>query len=92
MWYALYAMGGKETQPTLLNGGDAMRKRLLQRAADEAGLSIEEMLEESVYDACTGICRRCNSTQEVEPDATDNWCYGCEDHTVVSVLILAGLI
>lgn len=55
--------------------------------------SIDTFLEDSITDSiCPGICPYCGYTIEVEPDCETGWCEECEDGTVVSGLILAGVI
>lgn len=57
--------------------------------------SEEDMLEKAVMDsACPGICKTpgCDYTTEVEPDQSEGWCDECEAGTVVSCLVLAGII
>jgi hypothetical protein len=67
---------------------------LLVEACDVYGFdSIEEMFESAVCDSVApGICKVCGYTCDIEPDATDGWCEECEQNTVVSVLILGGII
>jgi formamidopyrimidine-DNA glycosylase len=52
------------------------------------------MLEDAVYDSvCPGICTKCEGTfEEVEPDTTTYWCEHCQENSVVSCLVLAGII
>lgn len=59
------------------------------------GLTEEEMLFNTLFDAtCPGICTNpgCNYTTHYEPDQGKGWCEACETNTVVSGLVLAGLI
>ena len=51
--------------------------------------------EAKVFDSvCPGICKRegCNYTCDVEPDQDAGWCESCEANTVISGLLLAGVI
>lgn len=52
---------------------------------------LEEMVIESVV---PGICRNpdCDYTCEVEPDSSSGWCEICEEGSVVSCMVLAGII
>lgn len=65
----------------------------LTRLADEAGLSVDELLEASVFDGeCWGICKACGYTTEpCDPDAP-NWCENCDAATVIPAPMLAGII
>jgi formamidopyrimidine-DNA glycosylase len=46
-----------------------------------------------VRDYCPGICTKCEGTfEDVEPDTTTYWCEQCQENSVTSCLILAGLI
>jgi len=67
---------------------------LLVEACDSFGFeSIEDMFASAVCDSVApGICKKCNYTVEIEPDATDGWCEECQENSVVSVLILGGII
>lgn len=54
-----------------------------------------DLLEAYATDSvCPGICtnEHCDYTTEVEPDCWDGWCEECNDNTVSSALILAGVI
>jgi hypothetical protein len=52
------------------------------------------MLKDAVHDSvCPGICRICEGTfEEVEPDQDCGWCEHCNENSVISCLVLAGLI
>jgi predicted Zn-ribbon and HTH transcriptional regulator len=67
---------------------------LLIEACDSFGFdSLEEMFESAVCDSVSpGICKKCGYTVEIEPDATDGWCEKCKKNSVVSVLVLGGII
>ena len=67
----------------------------LRTLAEIEGMEIEEMLEEATFDSVAyGICKtpNCDYTTQVEPDQTRGWCEECDEGTVASCLILAGLI
>jgi hypothetical protein len=52
------------------------------------------MLRDAVADSvCPGICVKCEATfEEVEPDTATYWCEQCQENSVVSCLVLAGII
>jgi len=55
----------------------------------------DALLEAALLDSvCHGICLNvhCDYTTEVEPDQEEGWCEACGGNSVVSVLILEGLI
>lgn len=69
--------------------------QLLKELEDATGMSVEEMLEQSIFDGTSeGICidEDCLSTAEVEPDNDSGWCPVCGKNTVKSACILAGII
>ena len=70
------------------------RAGLLHRAADEFGYdSIHDMFEAAVFDGTSpAICPICGYTTDYEPDCTEGWCEICDANTVVSVLVLGGII
>lgn len=54
-----------------------------------------ELLEMATMDNVSpGICENegCDYTTQVEPDCSDGWCEECEEGSVVSCLILGGVI
>lgn len=64
-------------------------------ASDYGFDSVDDMLQEACFDAVVpGICLRddCDYSTEVEPDQNEGWCEECEEGTVASCLILAGII
>jgi len=67
---------------------------LLKDAARQYGFgSIQEMFECTLLDSVApAICTKCGYTTDMEPDQTRGWCEECEANTVVSVLVLGGLI
>jgi hypothetical protein len=57
--------------------------------------SIDKMLEATILDSCVpAICmnKECDYSTEMEPGQDAGWCECCESNTVVSCLVLAGLI
>ena len=70
------------------------RQSLLHQAANDFGFeSMEEMFAAAVMDCVVpAICPKCGYTTEMEPDQDRGWCENCNKGTVVSVLILGGLI
>lgn len=55
--------------------------------------TLEDMLQAAVFDSVSpGICLECDYSTEVEPDQDRGWCENCSRNTVVSALVLAGII
>lgn len=72
---------------------DERRAKLRELCEAEGFDSIEAMLEASVFDSVSpAICIVCGFTAEMEPDQDRGYCEGCGANTVVSALVLAGLI
>ena len=69
-------------------------RELLNVLLDEEGYAdTYSFAEDFVFDSVVpGICRECHGVMDCEPDATKNWCDECGKNTVVSGLVLAGLI
>lgn len=71
-------------------------KRKLQTLAEIEGYPTgEDLLEAFITDSVVpGICKKpdCDYSCEVEPDQTQGWCEECEAGTVVSCMVLAGII
>ena len=73
----------------------ASREEKLVRLARDAGLSVDEMLRQVVFDSVSpGICMNpgCDYTTDVEPDQDQGWCEVCDTTTVMSASRLAGVI
>ena len=69
------------------------RELLEQAAADFGYDDLLSMFEAAVFDSvCPAICTECQYTTEYEPDQDRGWCENCEKNTVVSVLVLGGII
>jgi hypothetical protein len=67
--------------------------RLLELCEAEGFESLEELLEASLLDSvCPAICTECGATAEMEPDQRRGYCEQCGRNTVVSGLVLAGII
>lgn len=67
----------------------------LNLLADIEGMDVMEMLEQASFDGISpGICTNpeCEYTTTVEPDQDKGWCEICETKTVISCLMLAGVI
>ena len=55
--------------------------------------SVETMLEAATFDSVSpAICLACDTTCEMEPDQDRGFCESCRRNTVVSALVLAGII
>lgn len=69
---------------------------LLKELAEAEGFDdVMVMLETATFDSIApGICtdNSCRHTQDCEPDAIANWCEVCEENTVKSCLVIAGII
>jgi hypothetical protein len=71
---------------------DAVAKLETLRAA-EGFETVDEMLEAATFDSVSpAICFDCDHTCEMEPDQDRGYCENCGQNTVVSALILAGII
>jgi hypothetical protein len=68
----------------------------LMKLCDAEGFKrVEDLLELSVTDSlCPAICMTegCDYTTEMEGDQDEGYCEACGGNTVVSALVLAGLI
>jgi hypothetical protein len=68
----------------------------LKKLCESEGFdTVIAMLEEATFDSVSpGICIRpgCDYSTEVEPDQDQGWCESCNDGTVASALVLAGII
>ena len=76
-----------------------MRKAKLARLVELEGFENETALfAAAVSDSvCPAICVNpqnpdCDYTEEMEPDQDCGWCEACERETLVSALVLGGLI
>jgi hypothetical protein len=57
--------------------------------------NVEDVLFSSITDTvCPAICMSegCDHTAELEPDLREGYCEECGGNTMVSALVLAGLI
>jgi len=66
-----------------------------EQLAEIEGVSVEEMLQFACTDSVVpGICKNpgCDVTAHYEPDQDEGWCERCRDYSVVSCLVLEGLI
>ena len=69
--------------------------KLQQLTEIEGFLTSDALIEEYIHEgAVPGICKNpnCDYTTEVEPDQDKGYCENCNTNTVVSALVLAGLI
>jgi hypothetical protein len=68
----------------------------LMKLCDAEGLdSLEDLLQTAATDSvCPAICMTegCDHTAEMEPDQHQGFCEACGGNTLVSALVLAGLI
>ena len=69
--------------------------KLMKLCEAEDVESLDDLLAMSIADSvCPAICMTegCDYTTEMEPDQEEGYCEACGGNTVVSVLVLAGLI
>jgi hypothetical protein len=68
----------------------------LKKLSENEGFdTVIAMLEEATFDSVSpGICTKpgCGYSTEVEPDQDRGWCESCNEGTVASALVLAGMI
>ena len=76
-----------------------MRRAKLAKLREIEGFEDEnELFTAAMSDSvCPAICcnpdnPECDYTEEKEPDSPDGWCEECEAGTMVSALVLGGLI
>jgi hypothetical protein len=76
--------------------GKELRAIKLKKLMESEGYeNLEDLLEDVVGDSISpAICIEptCDYTTEMEPDQTQGYCEACGGNTVVSALILAGII
>ena len=66
------------------------KNELVQQVMDDYGLeSIEDILLDSTVPA---VCKYCKYTTDLEPDCTNGYCENCNKQSMVSVLVLLGMI
>lgn len=71
---------------------DTVAKLETLRAAEGFG-TVDAMLEPAAFDSASpAVCIDCDHTSEMEPDQDRGYCENCGQNTVVSALILAGII
>ena len=74
----------------------SMKASKLMRVCEAEGFAtIDDLIALSVADSvCPAICMTegCDYTTEMEPDQDEGYCEACGGNTVVSALVLAGLI
>jgi hypothetical protein len=69
--------------------------KLMKLCDIEGFRQVHDLLEASVADSvCPAICMTegCDFATEMEPDQDEGYCEVCGGNTVVSALVLAGLI
>jgi hypothetical protein len=73
----------------------AKAAKLMKLCEVEGFDKLGDLLESAALDSvCPGICMTegCDFTTETEPDQSEGYCERCGGNTVVSALVLAGLI
>ena len=76
-----------------------MRRAKLSKLCEIEGFEGEnDLFAAAISDSvCPAICcnpnsPECDYTEEKEPDSREGWCEACQRGTMVSALVLAGLI
>ena len=60
---------------------------------EDEGMEEMDFLENYVFESIVpGICPNCGQTAMYEPDQNRGWCDNCETSSIVSGLILAGMM
>jgi hypothetical protein len=70
-------------------------RKLMTLCEAEGFASLDDLLAVTAVDSiCPAICMTegCDHTAEMEPNQEEGYCEACGGNTVVSVLVLAGLI
>lgn len=68
-------------------------EKLLILCKEEGYSDPVQMLEECMTDSTVpAICMNCDATSYMEPDQEKGFCENCGNNSVVSCLVLAGLI
>ena len=70
-------------------------QKLMKLCEIEGFENVEDVLFSSATDSvCPAICitEGCDHTAELEPDSPEGYCEACGGKTMVSALILAGLM
>lgn len=78
-----------------MNISEQVRGAKLERLAASEVRDIMDILEEATYDSVAlSICVdvACDHTAYMEPDCSDGYCEECGGSTIMSCLVLAGLI
>ena len=69
--------------------------KLMKLCDLEGFVCLDDLLQVAATESvCPAICMTegCDHTAEMEPDQDEGYCEACGGNTVVSVLVLAGLI
>ena len=75
---------------SISNAEDKLKKLCESEGFD----TVIAMLEEATFDSVSpGICTKpgCDYSSEVEPDQDQGWCESCNEGSVASALVLAGM-
>jgi predicted Zn-ribbon and HTH transcriptional regulator len=69
------------------------KEALDQLVGDFGFRTEEEMGFQALSDGvCPGICKECGYSTDVEPDNAQGWCEECQAQTVVSGMVLMGIM
>jgi hypothetical protein len=67
--------------------------RLLKICEGWGYRDVPELVDRYLFkDTCPAICLECGSIVEKDADQRAGWCCHCDDDTMVSALVLAGLL
>ena len=92
---------GECTKAVKLHAGKLIRLQRINAILRDAGYEIvkdvdeipNELIETWVFDSVVpGVCKNCNGVEDVEPDCTEGWCSECNTNSIVSALIILGII
>ncbi len=70
-------------------------KKLMRLCEIEGYENAHDLIHAAAFDTvCPAICMTegCEYTAEMEPDQTEGYCASCGGNTMVSALVLAGII
>jgi hypothetical protein len=71
-----------------------LREAKLKQILESEGYdTLDALLDAVITDSVSpAACLNCSYTTEMEPDQDRGYCENCETNTVVSALVLAGLV
>lgn len=72
-----------------------LKRKKVQILVDESGLDSLSLLEEYQLEGlvpCICMKPECDYWTELEPDQRAGWCEECDDTTLMSLLVLVGIL